>query len=148
MKHKGISWEEGFCDGLVRSRIFIPLLSRGGLHNFTKLQADSNCDNVLLEYNLALELRERGLVEFIYPIMIGDCTVDAALGEVYGEYFRGGCYPDLTQNGECCVDSVCAKLTEHLSRLALGSMLLEKLSIGAILYKICINQGNFIQAKR
>ncbi len=62
MKAKGVSWEEGFCDGLVKSRIFLPLLSKGVLSNFEKLRADSYCDNVLLEYNLALELRERGLI--------------------------------------------------------------------------------------
>ena len=58
----GQSWEEGFCDGLLKSRIFLPILSRGAINhpdkswqNFSQLTTDSNCDNVLLEHLLSLE---------------------------------------------------------------------------------------------
>eukprot|EP01037_Dinobryon_pediforme_P034773 gene34773-40845_t len=65
---------EGFCDGLVKSLIFLPLLSREAINsssvekqNFSLLSKSSNCDNVLLEHRLALELCERGVVVSIYP---------------------------------------------------------------------------------
>ena len=86
----GQNWEEGFCSGLVSSRCMVCLLSRGAVKNPTKprnnfefLQEDSKCDNVLLEWRLALELKERGMIEGIFPVMIGDKGPD---GE-YSNYF-------------------------------------------------------------
>ena len=71
----GVPWEDGFCDGLVKSGIFLPLLSRGAINHATSarqsfplLTEDSACDNVLLEYRLALELREMGLVSKVIPL--------------------------------------------------------------------------------
>ena len=40
--------------------------------NFSYLEETSPVDNVFLEYRLALELRDMGLLEHIYPVMIGD----------------------------------------------------------------------------
>jgi len=60
----GEKWEEGFCEGLAKSDVFVPLLSRAAINhptipwqNFGKLTAESRCDNVFLEHRLALELR-------------------------------------------------------------------------------------------
>ena len=128
----------------MKSRCFLPLFSRGSSANFTKLKKSSHCDNVLIEYNLALELRERGLIEFIFPVLIGDMIEDIEdIKHVksYSRYFTSGCHPDLSANGTICVDSIVAKLMEHLDRLSLGSLLLEKLSIQEIVAKITINQG-------
>ena len=93
----GQSWEDGFCDGLLKSRIFLPILSRGAINhpdkswqNFSQLTAESNCDNVLLEHLLSLELQTRGLVERIYPVMIGDLSGDPG---IYANYFGSGCHP-------------------------------------------------------
>ena len=64
-----MDWEQGFCEGLVSSRAFVPLLSRDAINhpdkdwqNFSKLTADSSCDNVFLEHRLAVELQELGLI--------------------------------------------------------------------------------------
>ena len=100
----GQSWEDGFCDGLLKSRIFLPILSRGAINhpdkswqNFSKLAEDSNCDNVLLEHLLALELQTRVMIERIYPVMIGDLSPSSVDGEpgVYANYFATGCHPRL-----------------------------------------------------
>ena len=73
----GESWMQGFCDGLLRSMIFMPIFSRKAFsQTFPKLTASSACDNLLLEYRLALEFKERRLIEKIYPIMFGDMTSD------------------------------------------------------------------------
>ena len=110
----------------MKSRIFLPILSRNAINNdnntrsnFRKLTKYSKCDNVLLEYNLALELRERGLIELVYPVMIGDKVIDLEAqktldvtnnsisnkddedflndnNDFYGNYFRNGCHPNLS----------------------------------------------------
>ena len=49
----GVDWEQGFCTGLMKSKAFVPLLSRKALANFEGLFETSPCDNVLLEFRLA-----------------------------------------------------------------------------------------------
>ena len=85
-------WKEGFCEGLINSRTFVCLLSKGAINhpdkpwqNFSCLTADSSGDNVLLEHMLALELRKLGLIEKIFPVMIGELAE-----AVYGDFFGGG----------------------------------------------------------
>ena len=117
----GKNWEEGFCDGLVKSAYFVCLLSRGAINNaekswqnFSKLEKTSKCDNVLLEWRLTLELKDRGMIEGIFPVFIGD---DDGSG-VYSDYFASGCHPGSLM--EDSVDMVEEKLLEHLDRQALG----------------------------
>ena len=70
-----MDWEQGFCEGLVSSRAFVPLLSRDAINhpdktwqNFSKLTAkQSNCDNVFLDHRLAVELQGLGLIEKMFP---------------------------------------------------------------------------------
>ena len=57
----------------------MPILSRNAINhpkrdnqNFSKLTDISPCDNLLMEHRLALELKENGLLEKIYPVLIGD----------------------------------------------------------------------------
>ena len=67
----GVSWEAGFCVGLVKSKCFVPLLSRNDIKaRFEALTRDSMCDNVFFEYRLTIELVDRGLLEHTYPVMI------------------------------------------------------------------------------
>eukprot|EP01037_Dinobryon_pediforme_P028339 gene28339-31571_t len=79
----GQPWEDGFCAGLVNAATFVCLLSRGAINhphkrnqNFSQLSNTSKCDNLLLEWSLALELRERGMMHGIFPIFIGDKGID------------------------------------------------------------------------
>jgi hypothetical protein len=81
----GEPWEKGFCEGLVDSSIFVPLLSQSAINhpdkewqNFSKLQEDSRCDNVLLEHRVALELVDIGLIDKILPILIGNSSIPAS----------------------------------------------------------------------
>ena len=54
----GLDWEVGFCDGLVKSRCFVPIQSRAAIESrFAALNEASYCDNVLLEHRLAVELQ-------------------------------------------------------------------------------------------
>ena len=144
----GKNWEEGFCDGLVKSAYFVCLLSRGAINspdkswqNFSKLEKTSKCDNVLLEWRLALELQDRGMIEGVYPVFIGDMDESG----VYSNYFRSGCHPSPL--ADCTVDSVESKLAEHLDRQALGQPYRSGDSVGvkATAGLITANQGGFLE---
>jgi serine/threonine protein kinase len=76
---KGKNWEQGFCEGLLDSRAFVCIMSKEAINhpdkdwqNFGNLSESSNCDNVFLEYRLALELKKLGLLDFIFPIFVGN----------------------------------------------------------------------------
>eukprot|EP01035_Chromulina_nebulosa_P020225 gene20225-26255_t len=138
----GKNWEEGFSDGLVKSRILVPIISRNSLNhptnhrsNVTLLHEDSPCDNVLLEYELGLELKERGLITQIYPILFGD--YDENLNE-YSDYFASGCYPQDIKT--CVVKSIDINVKSHLNRLGLGSRLCDNKGVKAVIETIFKSQ--------
>ena len=142
----GVDWEQGFCEGLVSSRAFVPLLSGDAINhpskdfqNFGKLTAASKCDNVYLEYRLAVELQGLGVIEKIYPIFIG--TTNMATGE-YSNYFASGCHPALP---EVAVQSVEAKLRHHMSNQHLGSPLEPDRTVASVVNAITACQGAFVE---
>lgn len=127
----GELWEVGFCKGLIRSRIFVPLLSRNATNcegnkrqNFTLLTPDSPCDNVLLEHMMALDLFSRGLIKKVYPLLIGDEMQDPETGGRFiGEYFKAGCCPSFLPSApRVVVASVVRKLVDHLDTQGLGTL--------------------------
>jgi hypothetical protein len=147
----GVSWREGFCNGLVKSRIFMALLSREAINhptenrqNFSRLTTDSKCDNVLLEQWLALELQTRGLVEKIYPVLIGDCTTTGH-NKVFSNYFSAGCGPDFLPN--CVVEDVQLQVEDQLNRLCLGTPLMEDPTVANIVNEVTKNQGHLFEGK-
>eukprot|EP01041_Mallomonas_annulata_P014762 gene14762-biopygen7665 len=142
----GKDWEEGFCNGLVNSETFVCLLSRNAIkhsskdwQNFEKLQRTSPCDNVLLEWHLALELRERGMISGIYPVMIGDKDLE----EQYSNYFTSGYNPSAAP--AVAIDSVETKFGERLDREGLGFPYKKSDTVSGVLGAILANQGGFIQ---
>lgn len=123
----GVPWEEGFCNGVISSTSFVCIISKNAINmpnnnrqNFTLLEENSPCDNVLLEMRLALELREMGFIRYIYPILVGNVIdVDTSLSSLpqtqtpsvnglsvqdqlqitfsnYSNYFKDSCYPTFT----------------------------------------------------
>ena len=59
------SWEQGFCDAISRSTQIVVVMSRDALSPVQHLEPDSACDNVILEYALALALVSCLWLEFI-----------------------------------------------------------------------------------
>ncbi len=136
----GKNWEEGFCDGLVQSRVFLPIVSASALlghHNdecrsrgcesthkgdTSKLTSTSSSDNVILEYRLALELRERGLIEEVLPLLAGPVFDESLVGS------------------DCIVASIEDKLKEHLKRQGLGQPMLPAMSPKETFTKILSGQ--------
>ena len=140
----GVDWEEGFCEGLMKSRAFVPLLSRVGLQNFNDLTESSQCDNVLLEYRLALELQSFNLVEFVFPVMIGDSSADCSDPRTctYTNYFESRCSPKCP---DICVKSVKEKLREHLNSQGLGAPVIPNCTVKDIYESLTKHHGGFIQ---
>ena len=99
-------------------------------------------DNVALEHRLALDLRERGLIEKIYPIMIGDKTDDELS---YKNYFASGCHPNLSALTTTVVASIESKVKEHLDKQSLGTPMLPEMPVTTILDRITCNQGVIIE---
>lgn len=139
----GKNWIDFFCSGLANSRCFIPILSRGAINapgpasdgragdppgsagwNWSALQATSPCDNVLLEHLLALEFEQRGLIERICPVFVGDETSPGA-GE-HTDYLKtSNCVPVVSA---LVVEKVASAAKAYLSKLNLGSPLLGNLT--------------------
>ncbi len=95
----GQDWKEGFCEGIVNSKTFMCLLSKEAINhptkewqNFFKLTKSSKCDNVFLEHRLALELKQFGLIESVFPIMIGDYDNNIKAIKIMN-FFRLPVYP-------------------------------------------------------
>jgi len=130
----GEEWERGFVQGLVNSRVFVCLLSKSGLANFSTLTSDSNCDNVLLEHRLACELHKLGFIEQIFPVFIGGLNDK----NEYTDFFVSG-KPTLTD--DVFVSSVENKLQSHMNEQGLGTPLELNLPIKATLDKILSMQG-------
>lgn len=142
----GVPWEEGFCDGLVRSRAVVCLLSADAIahpanprQSFAKLTGGSACDNVLLELQLALALRGLGLVDFIFPVLIGKRKVSATAEYESFDFSVMKDMPDLV------VGSVVEKMNYHLDRQALGNALCPDQTVKETLALILANQGGFIR---
>ena len=98
------------------------------------LTADSPCDNVLLEHRLALDLEARGLTEKVYPIFIGDYDFTADTYEQYP-------WPNLSAVAGVVVKSVEEKLQMHLNRQALGTPMLESMSVKDVMDAVTAHQG-------
>eukprot|EP01035_Chromulina_nebulosa_P027852 gene27852-36682_t len=130
--------------------------------NLATLEASSDCDSLLLEMRLALELHTRDQVEKIYPVFIGDRTtidsnspdsssksitslVDAtsvAADDTYAHYFKSGCHPQFSNDD--VVASVESQVRAHLERMCLGCPLMDEMSTAAVLKAIVKSQGQVV----
>ena len=135
----GQPWEQGFADGLCDATIFVPVISKAALAPFASLTASSSCDNVLLEYRLALELQKRGQLLRVFPVLVGNITtLPGPLGELHGDFFSDGGLPLTPDVVVACVET---KLEEHLNRKGLGAPVMEDRSVKGVLGEVVKFQG-------
>lgn len=141
----GEPWEEGFCKGLVSSVVFLPVYSREAVNHPTNLRqsfglltANSPCDNMYLEQRLALELRDRGLIEKIFPLFVGEKQVD-------GSYVRYQFQTDHPSLPDVRVASVEDKLIGHLEGQGLGLPYHMDMTVADVVGEITKYQGNFVE---
>ena len=67
----GETWESGFCKALCSSSVVIPIISRGTFCDAAEICENSPCDNVILEFDLALSLNLlKGTA--VMPLFVGD----------------------------------------------------------------------------
>ena len=149
----GEDWKEGFCAGLINSKHFVCLWSRGAINhaskswqNFNYLKEDSNADNVYLEYRLCLELKALGLIDKVIPLLIGD-TDGAANPIVYSNYFTANCSLKIDTLPDVHVASVEADLKEHMTAQALGSPLKAHRTVRSVMQEMGMFQGLFVEGE-
>jgi serine/threonine protein kinase len=140
----GVSWEEGFCNGLITSKSFVCLLSENAMfninkQNFLNLNETSACDNVLLEHQIALEFKELGLLKYIFPIFIGNIKKNDYLNRENFNWSNFNKLPDIN------VTAVQVKLNDHFNRLSLGLPTNSSYSPKQTLEAIKINNGSKIE---
>jgi serine/threonine protein kinase len=147
----GKKWAEGFADGLLNSKAFVPILSPSALEGVSALSAESLCDNVFLEYTLALEFVEFGLLTDVFPVMVGRTVPqEKTKGEegqespIHNRHY-GNFFADAAMPPDVSVNSIESEVIAHMDRLGLGSPLLPKLSCKAMMSRILSFQGALIE---
>lgn len=145
----GLDWKDGFCEGLVNSRIFVCLWSREAINHptndrqsFATLTENSISDNVLLENQLANELRSLQFIERIFPVLIGDYDSNT---DSYSDFFKTGCFPRCP---DVSVKAVLSDVRTHMSSQALGSPLFPDITVKALMEAISSCQGGFLRGKK
>jgi len=93
----------------------------------------------LLEWRLAMEATKRGMVDVIFPVMVGDMDTNA----VYNNYIRAGCGP--TAVADVAVESIECALRSCLLREELGAPLHYDATVKAIYDGVLSNQGMSIE---
>lgn len=142
----GKLWEEEVSKGLVGAASFVNIVSRKALRsdtspwqNIENMHSNSRCDSLLLEYRLALELKERDLLQGIFPVMIGDEQPDGT----FSNYFRSGCHPDAAS--DVVVEALESKVKFLLDGEGLGSPYLDAMSVKSLVDTVLSNQGGFVE---
>jgi hypothetical protein len=69
---RGRQFQMEFMQALLASKVAVPFVSMKALARMFHLQADSPCDNVLLEWSVILELVAAKRLKVCLPIMIGE----------------------------------------------------------------------------
>jgi serine/threonine protein kinase len=89
-------YDEDFVQRLCRSSIFTPLISVACLQRCIKISSsDEVCDGLLTEWLMALELKLRGTIKAIMPIVLGRGDVEALCGELRDGHMHGQPLPDI-----------------------------------------------------
>jgi len=138
----GQPWEDGFANGLCSSDIFVPIISQKALAPCADLMRTSGCDNVILEYQLAMEIRHRKRLRAIYPIFVGEKAPADIACDFYTDFFVGknGGLPSCNDE---VVEAIDKKLREHVFRHFQGGPWLPSSSrtVATTLTEICQYQG-------
>ena len=141
----GEPWEEGFCKGLVSSTVFLPIYSKAAINHPTNLRqsfglltANSPCDNMYLEQRLALELRDRGLIEKIFPVFVGEKQAD-------GNHTRYQFQADHPTLPDVRVAAVEDKLIGHLDGQGLGLPYHMDMTVADVIGAVTKYQGSFVE---
>jgi serine/threonine protein kinase len=134
-------------DAMMNCRVYTPILTRNSINNptdksrnFAELKQKDR-DGYLHQMWFALELKARGFINEIYPLLSGD--VDPATGSVR-HYFASGSHPNVTK-----LDFVLLReekdVNDQLDDLGLGTPLLENMTVKQIMNDVTQHQGSIPQ---
>ena len=151
----GEDWEKGFCEGVMKSRFFVPLISAKAIER-APLLSDAEykkrfstdevptawCDNVLLEHRISLELKERKMIEKIFPIFISPPEIAANGLKTYAKY-----YPNKGICSTAVAEQVEIKLRHHLLEGGQGLPIMPPMSVIDVIDKICKCNGDFFMTQ-
>ena len=141
----GEQWDVGFCIGLLKSKTFLPIISQGAIGCFESLSTTSPCDHLLLEFVLALELRERGRLDKIFPIFIGHKDPTTNEYEKYSFSGKHASHPQSLPN--LSVSSVETRLIDRIDDLGLGLPYVETMTVSNIVHALLKYQGTFVEGE-
>lgn len=141
----GEPWDVGFCVGLMKSKAFLPVISREAIGSFTSLDSSSQCDHLLLEFVLALELRERGLLDKIFPLFIGHKDHGTDIYSKYSFSGKNASHPRTLPDVSVC--SVEARLIARIDELGLGLPFVEAMTVSDIVASLLKYQGTFMEGQ-
>lgn len=97
----GDRWESAFIAAISSSKVVVSVLSKetfskeGHAHDVAKLEADSNCDNVLLEIEIAMHLQNQNQTT-LFPLLVGPLVkahIGGGVDEMYGDFFEASSLP-------------------------------------------------------
>ena len=149
----GFSWETSFADGLVNSSCCVCIISQQGIknsniasQNFGKLELNSSCDNLLLEWRMALEFKEKGLLKSIFPVFVVDSSIVSDT-IAYSMKLDSGCHP--RELPTTSVKAVEAGLSSNLNRLGLAPQHWKELQVVDIVGEIVTkHRGDFLRKEQ
>ena len=115
-------WEQaGFSRAICSSTVVVTVMSRDALASVGELKQESPCDNVVLEYGLALSLAEmKGIA--IFPLFVGDKVKDDDEG--LGEQIKG--LEEQIKTQDASGDSDRKALLTNLKRKVFFFLIAEK----------------------
>jgi ankyrin repeat protein/serine/threonine protein kinase len=150
----GLDWKLGFCAGLMNSRSFLCVFSKNAIYqqdnfrqNFSLLEENSECDNLLLEIRLAFELKRMGYLERMVPLFVGEFRDEI-------DSFREFDFEtDWPAGKEIVVKKLEDSVTEELDRQSLGCSLLssgekDMLTVYGLMKEFRKCQGIFLVGRK
>ncbi len=95
----GQNFSEEFSSALINSTGILPVVSCAALERMLSLTPESNVDNVLLEWTLALEIKDKKGTFFVLPLVVGNVLPERKLsnGSFSTSLFQEGFIEQLPQ---------------------------------------------------
>lgn len=119
--HDTIHCRDDYFAALANAHIYIPILSRSSINNsfsdncnFSILDSLSDVDTMLLEFRLALELQNAGMLISIVPVLAGDLVRRPGASAQYSSYFEGDCCPLCRHEAVASVENHFVSIIESL----------------------------------
>lgn len=89
-----VDWKETFRTALLHTCLFVPIVSEAGIECLKSLSPTDEEDNVLIEYEDALELKRQKRI-VLFPILVGKQLDNGKVAKFDFEEFGAHTFPEL-----------------------------------------------------